>query len=115
MHPISMSSLLPCAVSQHLRREYENALRVWGSYEFPQHNAPEQQVHLKREALDARNAASERLTTHREKCRVCKIEERLNDWPGHHRTKAVDLACQPGAAGNSDGDRVTEGRSTRPS
>jgi hypothetical protein len=88
MHPISMSSLRPCAVFQHLRREYENALRVWGSYEFPQHNAPQQQAHLKQEALDARNAASERLTTHREKCRVCKIEERLNDWPGRHRTKA---------------------------
>jgi hypothetical protein len=95
MHPISMSSLLPCAVFQHLRRESENTLRVWGSYEFPLHDAPiespEQQaaqVRLKREALTARNAASKRLTTHREKCRVCAIEKRFNDWPRHHRTNA---------------------------
>ena len=86
-----MTTLFPCAEFQHLRREYETALRVWGQYEFPLPNAalglPEQPF-LKQNALDARNAAKERLIDHREKCRICKIEQRLNEWPRRHRPKA---------------------------
>ena len=86
-----MTTLFPCAEFQHLRREYETALRVWGQYEFPLPNAPlglPEQPYLKQKALDARNAAKERLNDQRENCRICKIEQRLNEWPRRHRPKA---------------------------
>jgi hypothetical protein len=86
-----MTTLFPCAEFQRLRREYETALRVWGQYEFLLPNAPlglPERPYLKRKALDARNAAKERLIDHREKCRICKIEERLNWWSRRHHPKA---------------------------
>ena len=83
-----MRTLFPCAEFHRLRQEYETALRVWGKYEFPPHDAPVGSVHLKQKALEARNAASDRIFKHKGKCRVCRIEESLQEWPGRHRPKA---------------------------
>jgi hypothetical protein len=90
-----MSTIFPCAEFQELKRQYESALRLWGQYEFPLHNQPlvarawqATQLRLKQKAVEARNKASERLLAHKEKCRVCKIEVRLTEWPGRHRIKA---------------------------
>jgi hypothetical protein len=78
-----------------LEARMRNCASGLGEYEFPSHNAPvgppEQlatQLHLKQQALNPSNAASERLIRHRAQCRVCKIEESLDEWPGRHRIKA---------------------------
>jgi hypothetical protein len=63
-----------------LKRQYEFALRVWGEYEFPIHNQPvgtqvwrseELRLQLKQKALDARDAANERVLDHKLTCPLC--------------------------------------------
>jgi hypothetical protein len=80
----AMSNLFPCVELQRLKQQYENALRIWGQFEFPLHNEPvgpaagqAERFQLKQRALNARNDASARLLAHREKCQICKIEVRL--------------------------------------
>ena len=81
-----MSNLFPCVELQRLKEQYQTALRLWGQFEFPLHNEPvgsparkAEQLELKQRALNARNEASEQLLTHRDKCRICRIEIRLAD------------------------------------
>jgi hypothetical protein len=68
----------PCAELQQLKQQYESALRAWGSYEFPLHNEPvgtrpwrSEQLQLKQRALDARNAAKDRVLDHKRICSLC--------------------------------------------
>ena len=68
----------PCAELQKLKRQYESALRVWGQYEFPLHNAPVgtlprrfEWAELKQRARDARNAAHDCLLEHKRLCPLC--------------------------------------------
>jgi hypothetical protein len=69
-----------CGELQQLKHQYETALRIWGEYEFPVPNAPvgtpawqpeQLRVVLKQKALDARNAANERLVNHTLTCPLC--------------------------------------------
>jgi hypothetical protein len=69
-----------CAELQQLKLQYELALRVWGEYLFPAHNEPvgtpgwrseKLWLQLKERALDARNAANERLFNHKRTCPLC--------------------------------------------
>jgi hypothetical protein len=80
----AMGNLFPCVEWQRLKQQYENALRIWGQFEFPLHNEPAgpaarqaERLQLKQRALDARNKGCERLLAHRAKCRICKIETKL--------------------------------------
>jgi hypothetical protein len=68
----------PCAELQELTRQYESALRVWGEYEFPLRNEPvatraqqSERLQLKQRALDARNAAHNRMVDHKLNCPRC--------------------------------------------
>src|ERR1700722_7019201 len=72
----------PCAELQQLKRQYESALRVWGQYEFPLHNEPVatraqrfEQLQLKQRALDARNAAHDRVLDHKRICPLCAYNQ----------------------------------------
>jgi hypothetical protein len=69
-----------CAELQQLKQQYEFALRVWGDYQFPVNNAPvgtqgwrpeQLRLLLKQKALDARNAANDRLLDHKMTCPLC--------------------------------------------
>ena len=70
---------MACAELQELKRQYESALRVWGQYEFPLHNEPAatrarrfEQLQLKQRALNARNAAHDRVLDHKRICLLCE-------------------------------------------
>jgi hypothetical protein len=69
-----------CGELQQLKQQYENALRIWGEYEFPVNNAPvgtqgwqpeQLRVLLRQKALEARNAANDRVLTHKLTCSLC--------------------------------------------
>jgi hypothetical protein len=75
-----MGNLFPCVEVQRVKQQYENALRIWGQFEFPLHNepvGPAERLQLKQGALNARNEACERLLAHRAKCRICMIDAKL--------------------------------------
>jgi len=74
----------PCAELQELKRRYESALRVWGQYEFPPHNEPigmrarrSEQLRLKQRALNARNAANDRVLAHKRICPLCAYKRNI--------------------------------------
>jgi hypothetical protein len=69
-----------CGELQQLKQQYEFALRIWGEYQFPVNNEPvgtqawrseQLRLHLKQKALDARNAANERVLDHKLTCPLC--------------------------------------------
>jgi hypothetical protein len=73
-----------CAELQQLKRQYESALRIWGEYQFPVHNEPvgtqawrPEQLQLKQKALDARNAANDRLLDHKLTCPLCAAKPNI--------------------------------------
>jgi hypothetical protein len=66
-----LASLLDPSEAAMLKRRYESALRVWGKYQFPLHNAPllsaeerAAQMRLRQSALKARNAARKIISKH---------------------------------------------------
>ena len=70
-----------CGEVQQLKLQYEFALRVWGEYEFPVYHEPvgtqawrseQLRLQLKQNALDARNAANERVLDHKRTCPACR-------------------------------------------
>jgi hypothetical protein len=70
-----------CAELQQLKQQYETALRIWGEYQFPVHNEPvrtqawrSEQLQLKQRALEARNAANERVLDHKLTCPLCAVK-----------------------------------------
>ena len=69
-----------CRELQQLKQQYEFALRVWGEYQFPVHNEPVGtpawqpeglRLLLKQKALEARNAANDRVLAHTLTCPLC--------------------------------------------
>jgi hypothetical protein len=81
-----------CADLRQLKRQYESALRVWGSYEFPLHNEPvgtltrrSEQLQLKQKALDARNAANDRVVDHKRVCSLCSDQS----WLSAHKRSGL--------------------------
>jgi hypothetical protein len=73
-----------CGELQQLKQQYEFALRVWGSYEFPLHNEPVgklarpfEQIELKQRALDARNAANDSVLEHKLTCPLCAAKRHI--------------------------------------
>jgi hypothetical protein len=80
----ALAPAFPCVELQRLKQKYETAQRIWGQFEFPLHDEPvgpaarqAERLQLKQKAWKARNEAIERLLSHKEKCRICKIEVRL--------------------------------------
>jgi hypothetical protein len=75
---LGMVAADPCAELQQLKRQYESAVRVWGQHEFLVHNDAVatrarrfEQLQLKQRALDARNAANDRVLDHKRTCPLC--------------------------------------------
>ena len=73
-----------CGELQQLKQQYESALRIWGDYQFPVHNEPvgtqawrSKQLQLKQEALDARNAANDRVLAHKLTCPLCAAKRNV--------------------------------------
>jgi hypothetical protein len=67
-----------------LERQYESALRVWGEYEFPLQNEPagtparqSELIQLKQRALNARNAANNRVLAHKRICPLCAYKRNV--------------------------------------
>jgi hypothetical protein len=73
----------PCAELQQLKQQYESALRIWGEYQFPVHNAPvgtqlRRFEQFKQRALDERNAANNRLLEHKLTCPLCAPKRNIH-------------------------------------
>jgi hypothetical protein len=86
-----------CPELQELKRQYESALRAWGSYEFPLHNEPVgtrarrfEHLRLKQEALGERNAANDHVLDHKRICQLCSDQ----GWLSTH--KRSELSRRPG-------------------
>ena len=75
-----------CGELQQLKQQYEFALRVWGKYQFPVYNEPvgtqawrseQLRLQLKEKALDARNAANDRVLDHKLTCPRCAAKRNI--------------------------------------
>jgi hypothetical protein len=73
-----------CPALQQLKGQYESALRAWAQYQFPTHNEPagtpawrSEQLQLKQEALNARNAANDRVREHKRICPLCAAKRNI--------------------------------------
>jgi hypothetical protein len=74
-----MVAAKPCAELQQLKQKYEFALRAWGQYQFPLHNEPQAwRSEHKQKALDARNAANERVLDHKLTCPLCAARHNIH-------------------------------------
>jgi hypothetical protein len=70
----------PCAELQQLKQQYESALRIWGEYQFPAHKeVPAWRFEQRKQgALDARNAANDRLLDHKLTCPLCAAKHNIH-------------------------------------
>jgi hypothetical protein len=78
MSPAGLSDLVPCAVGEQLKQQYDATLQEWRKQSqpparsFAEAEVLAQRALQLREALAERNAAANRMYLHRAGCAICR-------------------------------------------